>query len=316
MPVSRTIFTLFLLFLFACARPLPYVASMAVLEKLQPNREVLPASRGCSICHRIFTERFAYRYYPVRISHKAHAKLGINCTFCHRKAASSTNTGDYLMPEGHNFKSRTSVGYMDNNPCRVCHLYFSDIGKKDRRIPAGCRTCHPSYAGGEPLPFIWWKYRTNLTNNHKRHFDMGLPCLRCHVGFDKMDDTTLAFTPKMDICYECHGAAGERKIVEGDKGPIEAARALFLQNCATCHGVDGKGDGPTGAFFKAGLRPGDLTDSSRTGKRTDQQIHDIILKGGPELNLSERMPAWEGLLTEEDVVVLVKYIRHISDRHE
>lgn len=312
MPVARILFISSLFFISACAKPQPYVASLAVLQKLQPDRETVPAPKGCSLCHKVIGENLTYKYYPVRLSHKSHTRLGITCTFCHRKASKSTATADYLMPEGHGFSVKTSERQLDTNPCKACHIYSSDFGKKDRRLPAGCNTCHPSYSADRPLAYKRWKYRNNLTNNHKRHFDIGIPCIRCHVGFDMMDDTTLTFTPKMDVCNECHGALGERRQIEADTSPLGLARAVFLQNCAMCHGVAGKGDGAVGAFFKAGLRPKDLTDPILMSRRTDRQIYDIIEKGGPEMGLSERMPAWEGLLTEDDTGALVKYIRYLS----
>lgn len=303
--------------LFACAQPQPYVASRAILDKLQPGREIIPARKGCDTCHKIFAQRLTDRYYPVRISHKTHTGLGIECIFCHRAASSSTQINDYLMPEGHGFVKnpfdKAPRDTQDKNPCRACHLYSSDFGKKDRLIPAACNTCHPSYSDKKPLPFIWWQRTTNLINNHSTHYSKGIPCLRCHPGFDMMDSTTLNFTPKMDICNECH-AGGERKeaIKVDEADPFKAAKLLFSQNCAMCHGIDGKGGGAIGRFFKAGLRPRDLTDTSYMSKRTDWQLHEVILKGGPELGLSERMPAWEGLLGEGAVTELVRYIRYIS----
>lgn len=276
---------------------------------------VMQARRGCDVCHRVFRERYVYKYYPVRISHKTHAGLGIGCTFCHRGASSSTYTGDYLMPAGHNLDRSSEDPANDKNPCRVCHIYFSQIEKNDRRIPAKCSTCHPDYSDEKPVHFRWVTLNTNLINNHKTHYEKGIPCLRCHAGFDLVEDTIPNYIPKMDICTECHrggkfNASGRFKDEGG--GDYKVARRLFSQNCAMCHGPNGKGDGPVAAFFKAGLRPRDLTDSSHMAKRTDGQLYDVIMKGGPEIALSVRMPAWEGLLKEEEVNELVRYIRYIS----
>lgn len=307
---------LFIFFACAPAKPVPqYMASKAVLEKLQPNREIIPARKGCDVCHRVLTERVVYKYYPVRMSHKSHAKLGIECIFCHRGASASARVDDYLVPAGHGFSVKTSEGAsQDKNPCRVCHIYSSPFERKDRR-EAKCKACHPSYSSGKPLPYKWVKFNTNLVNNHKAHYDRGIPCLRCHVGFDLVEEAVQNYIPKMDICNECHGAAVERKIEVGaEAGVTEAASRLYRLNCAMCHGLEGKGDGPVASFFRAGLTPRDLTDSAHMAKRTDQQIHDVILKGGLEIGLSEKMPAWEGLLKEDEISSLVQYIRNISEK--
>lgn len=301
-----------LLLLFACAQPQPYIASRAFLEKLQPGREIIPARKGCDVCHKIFADRFVYKYYPIRISHKAHAGLGIECVFCHRGASSSTKVNDYLIHEGHGFANKPFEKIsQDKNPCKICHIYSSASEKEDGRMPGTCKTCHPSYSEGKPLPYRWWRLNTNLVSNHKTHYDRGIPCLRCHPGFDLMEETTLGFTPKMDICNECHGAERiEEKRKEAE--PAETAKLLYLRNCAMCHGRDGKGDGQVAAFLKKGLRPRDLTDSAFMTNRTDEQLRDVISKGGPALSLSERMPSWEGLLNEDEVAELVRYIRRIS----
>ncbi len=303
-----------LLFIFFACAPAPYMASKAVLEKLQPNREIIPARKGCGVCHRVLAGTVAYKYYPIRISHKSHAKLGIECIFCHRGASTSARVEDYLVPAGHGFTAKTSEGtLLDKNPCRVCHIYSSPFERKDRR-EAKCKACHPSYSSGKPLPYKWVKFNTNLINNHKAHYDRGIPCLRCHVGFDMVEEAVQNYIPKMDVCYECHEAAVERKIEGSAEGGDTGAGRLYRVNCAMCHGPEGKGNGPVAAFFRAGLTPRDLTDSAHMAKRTDQQIHDVILKGGLEIGLSEKMPAWEGLLKEDEISSLVQYIRNISEK--
>ena len=317
MPVNRTIFILFLFFLFACAKPQPYVASMAALEKHQPKRETISARKGCDVCHKIFAERLVYKYYPVRISHKSHSRLGIECNFCHRGAKSSMKTNDYLTPAGHGFTDKTSENASDRNPCRICHIYSSPFMKKEKRS-AICRSCHSSYSTDKPLPYRWVKFNTNLINNHKAHYDRGVPCLRCHVGFDLLEEPVQNYIPKMDICYECHADVERKADVRptDQVEPLEAAGRIYILNCSMCHGADGKGGGAMAAFFRAGLTPRDLTDSAHFAKRSDQQLRDVILKGGVEIGLSERMPAWEGLLSEEEVQSLVTYIRRISRKPE
>lgn len=299
----------------ACVKPKPYIASKAVVEKVRPDRIVLSASRGCYICHNIFAKRVPYRYYPIRISHKMHADLEIECVFCHRKAPASTSTEDYLMPAGHTFGNETSDTTLpDKNPCNTCHLYSSKFAKKDKKIPAKCGTCHESYATGKPLKYFSGTYSSNLKSNHKAHYKKGLPCLRCHVGFDLLEKPVYTYIPKMDLCNECHGNKSSPNTAAAEQeNDLTAARRLFMENCVPCHGREGKGNGAVAAFFPPGLKPRDLTDSVHMAKRSDRQLFDVIYYGGPELTLSERMPAWGGLLSEEQVRRLVRYVRYLSN---
>jgi mono/diheme cytochrome c family protein len=42
---------------------------------------------------------------------------------------------------------------------------------------------------------------------------------------------------------------------------VELGKREFLQSCATCHGVDGKGNGPSASFLN--VKPSDLTQLSK-----------------------------------------------------
>ena len=146
------------------------------------------------------------------------------------------------------------------------------------------------------------------------HFDKGIPCLRCHVDFDKLEEPVRTYTPKRDLCTECHGANVQERNADRllTRTLPATGKELFMDNCAVCHGSDGRGKSRISSFFAAGLTPRDLTDLPYMSKRSDDQIFDVIYYGGPELMLSERMPAWEGLLKEDEVRLLVAYVRSLS----
>jgi mono/diheme cytochrome c family protein len=68
---------------------------------------------------------------------------------------------------------------------------------------------------------------------------------------------------------------------------------LFRAYCASCHGADGKGNGPTAAALKT--KPPDLTTISRRsgGKFPSQRVRDVIA-GDNRLAAhgSREMPVW------------------------
>ena len=78
--------------------------------------------------------------------------------------------------------------------------------------------------------------------------------------------------------------------------------ALFKQNCAPCHGVDGSANTPAGKSLKAK----DLR-SAEVQKKTDEQLANQIRNGkGP-------MPAFNKL-KENEVAELVAFIRALAKK--
>jgi mono/diheme cytochrome c family protein len=69
---------------------------------------------------------------------------------------------------------------------------------------------------------------------------------------------------------------------ESDKSLVELA---WMKNCASCHGMAGRGDGPQGPMVRAP----DLTRAEWQSQVTDEQIAEVIRKG------RNRMPAFEAL---------------------
>src|SRR5947208_7428646 len=64
-------------------------------------------------------------------------------------------------------------------------------------------------------------------------------------------------------------AAGLAAVLDTPRARPGAPRAerLFVTLCAECHGADGRGSSRAALFL---IRPGDLTDPSRTGRESDQ----------------------------------------------
>ena len=77
--------------------------------------------------------------------------------------------------------------------------------------------------------------------------------------------------------------------------------ALYLANCAACHGVSGTGDGLTAAGFMPG--PGNLASS--VPSLTDGELAYRIAAG----TAATRMPAFSITLSEHDRWDLVNYLR-------
>lgn len=86
------------------------------------------------------------------------------------------------------------------------------------------------------------------------------------------------------------------------------ARRVFQTLCATCHGSEGKGNGPASAGLDP--KPRDYTDKAWQSTVTDDQLRQIITLGGQAVGKSAVMPGSPQLKSQPAVVdELVKIIR-------
>jgi len=85
---------------------------------------------------------------------------------------------------------------------------------------------------------------------------------------------------------------------------LKAAREIYLDQCAQCHGEHGKGDGPEAMMHSQA--PADLTDAGRTNTVTDGEIFYQISEG------RKPMPSFKKRLTEDQRWWLVLLVRSLS----
>lgn len=90
----------------------------------------------------------------------------------------------------------------------------------------------------------------------------------------------------------------------GASSAQSAGETLFKTKCAACHGPDGKGEVPMGK--KLGAR--NLSSTEVQGQ-ADAQLIDVVTKG------KNKMPAYDGKLTKEQIGELVAYIRELGKKH-
>ena len=97
----------------------------------------------------------------------------------------------------------------------------------------------------------------------------------------------------------------------------ESGKALYVDKCAHCHGVEGAGDGsaaenllPKPRDFTRGVYKIRSTESGNVP--TDQDLYDIISNGMP----GSSMPAWDKLLSEDERWSLVAHIKTFYDGFE
>ena len=81
------------------------------------------------------------------------------------------------------------------------------------------------------------------------------------------------------------------------------AATVYKSKCAMCHGPDGKGDTPTGKAMKVTSLVGEDVQ-----KKTDAQLIEITTNG------KNKMPAFKGKLTDDQIKDLIKYIRSLAKK--
>jgi len=85
---------------------------------------------------------------------------------------------------------------------------------------------------------------------------------------------------------------------------LKAAKGIYMDECAECHGEYGKGDGPKAMMHTPA--PADLTDAGQMNKVTDGKIFYQISEG------RKPMPSFKKRLTEEQRWGLVLFVRSFS----
>lgn len=91
------------------------------------------------------------------------------------------------------------------------------------------------------------------------------------------------------------------------KGDLKAGKANYDQLCVGCHGATGKGDGPAAAALNP--KPKDFTNCKEVAKDSDATLFKIIKDGSQSVGRSPMMPAWGGVLKDQQIRDLVAYIR-------
>jgi cytochrome c6 len=81
----------------------------------------------------------------------------------------------------------------------------------------------------------------------------------------------------------------------------EETAELYKGKCQSCHGADGKATTPIAA--KLGVRD---FHAPEVAKESDQELFDITKNG------KNKMPKYEGKLTDDQIKELVKYIRSLK----
>lgn len=88
----------------------------------------------------------------------------------------------------------------------------------------------------------------------------------------------------------------------GLQGDVQSGQAFYLSNCAECHGVEGRGNGPRAYFILP--RPRDFTHPSVRGSYDRARL----FHGTRDGVAGREMPAWGKVLDDQAIANVAEYV--------
>ena len=106
-------------------------------------------------------------------------------------------------------------------------------------------------------------------------------------------------------------ATGKPAVPTGNlRGNPELGARLYAMYCATCHGPEGRGDGPIAQTLVP--RPADHGSAEYMATLSDEQLYLVIEKGGAAAGKSPLMAPWGGILSDSDIRDVGAHLRSLS----
>lgn len=88
----------------------------------------------------------------------------------------------------------------------------------------------------------------------------------------------------------------------------QEVKQLYEQTCAMCHGVSGKGDGPTSQVLQP--KPANLATVLKD--KDDAYLTKLLKGGGASVGKSPLMPSYQGTLSDAQIQSVIQYVKGFS----
>lgn len=123
---------------------------------------------------------------------------------------------------------------------------------------------------------------------------------------DKEDDSKFS-SLVLDIDNKLESFSGTTlKELPSSKPHIENGKKIFMQNCATCHGVNADGKGVASVSFE--VKPPSFLDTEFIREKSPYTLYRAIKNG----MIGTLMPSWEYQLSIKEKWDVIQYIRSVS----
>jgi cytochrome c551/c552 len=127
----------------------------------------------------------------------------------------------------------------------------------------------------------------------------------CSKPADNGNAGPAAASPTQATTAPAATATAEGNSDFGDGPGAAQAETIFKTRCSTCHGMEGKGNGP--ASITLNPKPRNYTDVAWQKSVTDAHILEIIVKGGAAVGKSALMPPNPDLADKPEVVTALMH---------
>ncbi len=115
--------------------------------------------------------------------------------------------------------------------------------------------------------------------------------------------THIHATPPESYARLTNPLAGQAEAVTGGK-------TIFETQCASCHGLQGRGDGLAAASLNP--KPANLADKKMLDSLSDGYLFWRVSEGGMAAPFNSAMPAWKATMSEEQRWQVISYLRTLG----
>lgn len=205
-------------------------------------------------------------------------------------------------PSEPNSAIRASVHFAKILPCGGCHRLDGEGGLSSADLTGASARLQPEWSRS----FIWdpqgWGHplmpKTRLRSDQLLALnDLLMEARDGASAIERAEGTWLA--PDDEALPPIPVAQEHRR-----------ASRIYRGLCAQCHGVQSNGRGLNAPHLF--IAPRDHTSFDEMVRLTDQRIFDTISLGGAAVGKSSLMPSWGAVLEDEDIWLLVAYLRELS----
>jgi len=110
----------------------------------------------------------------------------------------------------------------------------------------------------------------------------------------------------VSIAFVVLATADAAPFQEPDAQVLELGKAVYTDQCQSCHGAEGKGDGPAARFLSPPARDLTVGEWQHATEGTVEAVVEVIKTGIDDTG----MTPFEGELSDEEIVAVATYVVH------
>ncbi|GAB3767521.1 hypothetical protein GCM10028796_29450 [Ramlibacter monticola] len=208
-------------------------------------------------------------------------------------AAKADLTRDRMLTSLSNGRPNTAMqGYAGRLSREDMEAVVDYIRGAFMRIPEANANISGTHARGAPVPEAKKGAEANKQEHNHEHHQHGNADAEDHAAHGH-GPAVLDKDGKVDM---------KAKFAGGLVGNFEKGRKFYDDNCATCHGVKGDGQGPRAYFINP--KPEVFINAKSRAAFNRPTLYDAVATG----RRGTEMPAWDKVLTKQEIADVAEYV--------